>query len=746
MFSCFPQACLDIYDNDRIREPENLKGCIGGDLGKMIERYSNIISKELQIKREQVSNTIAMLKDGCTVPFIARYRKEQTGSLDEQSIIHIRDRTAELQELDKRKEGILSSLSRRELLTKELETAVMGASSMTLLEDLYMPFREKKRTKASIAREKGLERLASIILEQEEIDPEKRSLDFVDPERSVHSIQEALEGASHIIAEWINENRLARNRIRKVFVLRSQCTSKVLEGKEEEGIKFRDYFSFSQPARSCPPHRLLAILRGEREGILSVNFQPRKEDCLRELEKIFIKGSGKTSELLRTAIADSYQRLLAPAMERELRNALKAKADRQSISVFCKNLREILMEPPLGNRRILALDPGFRTGCKLVCLGEQGGLIHSDTIYPHPPRNQTQEAASKILKLVKEHQIQAIAVGNGTAGRETMDFILSLDLEGIILTMVNESGASIYSASDVAREEFPEEDITVRGTVSIGRRLMDPLAELVKLDPKSIGVGQYQHDVDQKMLKKGLDDIVEECVNRVGVDVNTASKHLLSYVSGLGTSLAENVVAYRREKGAFRKRRELMKVPRLGPKAFQQCAGFLRISNSEDPLDNTAVHPDSYPLVQNIAGDLGCSVIDLVGKTGLEKSLSLDRYLSGSTGLPTLRDILHELEKPGRDPRKTFEIPSFRKDLKDMEDLQTGMTVPGIVTNITDFGAFVDLGVHQDGLIHISHMSSKFLRHPSDLLSVGQHVEVVVTELDLQRRRISLSLKERKTR
>jgi len=746
VFSCFPQACLDIYDNDRIREPENLKGCIGGDLGKMIERYSNIISKELQIKREQVSNTIAMLKDGCTVPFIARYRKEQTGSLDEQSIIHIRDRTAELQELDKRKEGILSSLSRRELLTKELETAVMGASSMTLLEDLYMPFREKKRTKASIAREKGLERLASIILEQEEIDPEKRSLDFVDPERSVHSIQEALEGASHIIAEWINENRLARNRIRKVFVLRSQCTSKVLEGKEEEGIKFRDYFSFSQPARSCPPHRLLAILRGEREGILSVNFQPRKEDCLRELEKIFIKGSGKTSELLRTAIADSYQRLLAPAMERELRNALKAKADRQSISVFCKNLREILMEPPLGNRRILALDPGFRTGCKLVCLGEQGGLIHSDTIYPHPPRNQTQEAASKILKLVKEHQIQAIAVGNGTAGRETMDFILSLDLEGIILTMVNESGASIYSASDVAREEFPEEDITVRGTVSIGRRLMDPLAELVKLDPKSIGVGQYQHDVDQKMLKKGLDDIVEECVNRVGVDVNTASKHLLSYVSGLGTSLAENVVAYRREKGAFRKRRELMKVPRLGPKAFQQCAGFLRISNSEDPLDNTAVHPDSYPLVQNIAGDLGCSVIDLVGKTGLEKSLSLDRYLSGSTGLPTLRDILHELEKPGRDPRKTFEIPSFRKDLKDMEDLQTGMTVPGIVTNITDFGAFVDLGVHQDGLIHISHMSSKFLRHPSDLLSVGQHVEVVVTELDLQRRRISLSLKERKTR
>lgn len=746
MFSCFPQACLDIYDNDRIREPENLKGCIGGDLGKMIERYSNIISKELQIKREQVSNTIAMLKDGCTVPFIARYRKEQTGSLDEQSIIHIRDRTAELQELDKRKEGILSSLSRRELLTKELETAVMGASSMTLLEDLYMPFREKKRTKASIAREKGLERLASIILEQEEIDPEKRSLDFVDPERSVHSIQEALEGASHIIAEWINENRLARNRIRKVFVLRSQCTSKVLEGKEEEGIKFRDYFSFSQPARSCPPHRLLAILRGEREGILSVNFQPRKEDCLRELEKIFIKGSGKTSELLRTAIADSYQRLLAPAMERELRNALKAKADRQSISVFCKNLREILMEPPLGNRRILALDPGFRTGCKLVCLGEQGGLIHSDTIYPHPPRNQTQEAASKILKLVKEHQIQAIAVGNGTAGRETMDFILSLDLEGIILTMVNESGASIYSASDVAREEFPEEDITVRGTVSIGRRLMDPLAELVKLDPKSIGVGQYQHDVDQKMLKKGLDDIVEECVNRVGVDVNTASKHLLSYVSGLGTSLAENVVAYRREKGAFRKRRELMKVPRLGPKAFQQCAGFLRISNSEDPLDNTAVHPDSYPLVQNIAGDLGCSVIDLVGKTGLEKSLSLDRYLSGSTGLPTLRDILHELEKPGRDPRKTFEIPSFRKDLKDMEDLQTGMTVPGIVTNITDFGAFVDLGVHQDGLIHISHMSSKFLRHPSDLLSVGQHVEVVVTELDLQRRRISLSLKERKIR
>ena len=703
--------------------------------------YAEIIANELDIMIHQVRNTLELLKDGCTVPFISRYRKERTGSLDEQAVIHIRDRNMELEDLDKRKNSVLRSLKERALLNQALECSILSASSMTILEDLYLPYRPKRKTKASIAKERGLEKLAAMILEQKGTDPDTEAHSFINEEMGVPHTYGALEGAGHIIAEWISENRLARTRIRKLFVLRSQVRSKVIRGKEEVGSKYRDFFDFSQIARSCPSHRILAMIRGESEGILSINFLPPELECINELEKIFLKGSGKDTQLVKASLIDSYRRLLAPSIERELRNALKTKADKQSIRVFKDNMRSILMAPPLGSKRILSIDPGFRTGCKLVCLDDQGQMLHSETIYPHPPRNNLNEASSRLIELVDQYQIKAIAVGNGTAGRETLNFITSLELGNIIVTMVNESGASIYSASSVAREEFPDDDITVRGAVSIGRRLMDPLAEMVKLDPKSIGVGQYQHDVDQKLLKQSLDDVVVECVNRVGVEINTASKHLLSYVSGLGPSLAENIVSYRKTKGPFCNREDLAKVPRLGAKAFEQCVGFLRISNSENPLDNTAVHPDSYNIVEKMSRDLDCSVSDLINNRELRDRISLDRYTTDTFGMPTLRDIMAELEKPGRDPRNSFQLPSFRKDLQELEDLEEGMTVPGIITNITDFGAFVDIGVHQDGMIHISQISDRFIKHPSEFLSPGQQVIVKITGIDLTRRRIALSMK-----
>ncbi|HPI97776.1 MAG TPA: helix-hairpin-helix domain-containing protein, partial [Synergistales bacterium] len=587
-----------------------------------------------------------------------------------------------------------------------------------------------------------LQKLAELIMEQKGSDPDEQAVQFINAHMGINVKEDALEGAGHILAEWISENRLARSRLRRLFVLRSQVRSKVIREKEESGSKYSDYFDFCQTARSCPSHRILAMMRGESEGILSLSFLPPESDCIAELENIFLKGTEKDSLFVRSSLIDSYRRLLAPSMERELRNALKRNADNKSISVFRDNIRDILMAPPLGNKRVLSIDPGFRTGCKLVCLDDQGQLLHSETIYPHPPRNDVTSASSRLLHLIDHYRIEAIAVGNGTGGRETLDFITSLEMKNIIVTMVNESGASIYSASDVAREELPDEDITVRGAVSIGRRLIDPLAELVKLEPRSIGVGQYQHDVDQKLLKQSLDDVVVECVNRVGVEINTASKHLLSYVSGLGPSLAENIVNYRKDQGPFRSRGDLSKVPRLGPKAFEQCAGFLRIFSSDNPLDNTAVHPHSYSIVEKMSRDLNSTVRDLLARKELRDRISPERYITDTIGMPTLSDIMAELEKPGRDPRNSFRLPSFQKELKKMEDLEEGMIVHGIITNITDFGAFVDIGVHHDGLVHISQISDRFIKHPSQFLSLGQQVMVKVTGIDLKRRRISLSMKD----
>ncbi len=708
----------------------------------MTEIHLSIIAGELELKTAQVRATALLLEEGATVPFIARYRKEATGSLDEVAIAAIRDRLEQLAELDKRREAVLKSLDERGLLTDEIKTKVEGASSMTELEDVYLPFRPKRRTRAMAAKEKGLEPLAIKIFEQGEMDPEKEASAFVDPEKGVESVEDALSGARDIIAEWVSEDQRARERMRELYTLKGVMRSKVVSGKEEEGIKYRDYFEWEEPVSGAPSHRILAIRRGEKEGFLSLRILPPEDEAFALLEDIFIKDNFPASRQVSTALHDGFKRLLSLSIEAEMRLAAKKRADEEAIRVFAENLRQLLLAPPLGGKNILAIDPGFRTGCKVVCLDRQGKLLESDTIYPHFSEKAASEAAAKIKDLCGRFGIEAIAIGNGTAGRETETFVRAIDLpENISVMMVNESGASIYSASEAAREEFPDRDVTVRGSVSIGRRLMDPLAELVKIDPKSIGVGQYQHDVDQPALKRSLDDIVISCVNAVGVEVNTASKELLTYVSGLGPQLAKNIVEFRNGNGPLRSRKELRKVPRLGPKAFEQAAGFLRIRDGDNPLDASAVHPESYHIVDAMAKDAGCTVADLIKEDGLRKAVDLTRYVTDTVGVPTLTDIMAELSKPGRDPRKQFETFRFEDGVEKMEDVKPGMKLPGIVTNITAFGVFVDIGVHQDGLVHISELSDRYVKNPADVVKVHQKVTVTVLDVDLRRKRIALSMK-----
>ncbi len=704
-------------------------------------QHVTTISAELGITSRQIEAVADLLSQDATVPFIARYRKEVTGSLDEVQITAIRDRLAQLAELDSRKEAILASLEKHGHLNDELKEKVMAAETMAVLEDIYLPYRPKRRTKATIAKEKGLEPLALTLMEQEGIDPESTAEPFVDAEKGVESVEEALEGARHIIAEMINEDETARSRLRAFFEQKSIIYSKVIEAKENEGAKFKDYFDWQEPAKEVPSHRMLAMRRGEREEVLSLNITPSEDEALEILEQLFVKGEGADSEQVRMAAHDSYKRLLSRSLETELRLNLKERADAEAIRVFAENLRELLLASPLGAKRVMGIDPGFRTGCKVVCLDRQGKLLHNTAIYPHTGEGQALKAAETVKKLCAQHEIEAVAIGNGTAGRETETFVRGLGLgEDTIILMVNESGASIYSASEVAREEFPDHDVTVRGSVSIARRLMDPLAELVKIDPKSIGVGQYQHDVDQNSLKNALDDVVVSCVNAVGVDLNRASAQLLTYVSGLGPQLARNIVSFRDANGPFSSRNKIKEVPRLGPKAFEQAAGFLRIASGENPLDASAVHPESYAIVDAMAADLGCTVQDLIQDTELRKRIDIQKYVTDKVGLPTLNDIMDELAKPGRDPRKNFEVFKFG-NATEMKDLEPGMQLPGIVTNVTKFGAFVDIGVHQDGLVHVSELADRFIKDPADVVKVQQKVMVTVLEVDLDRKRISLSMR-----
>lgn len=699
------------------------------------------IAQEYNIAYKQVEATMQLLDEGATVPFISRYRKEITGSLDEVQVANIRDRILQLRELDKRKEAILKSIEEQGKLTEELKVVILKAETMTALEDIYLPYKPKRKTKASVAREKGLEPLALSILEQDHKNPEEEALDFIDEEKGVNTVNEALLGARDIIAEVISENPEARASLRSLFFEKGIYKSELIKGKEEEGIKYKDYYEWAEPVKTTPSHRVLAMRRGEKELILKLDVLPEEEDAFRILENHFIKGVNKKSEQVKIAFEDSYKRLLKPSMETETRLYSKQKADEEAIKVFAENARQLLLSAPMGQKNVLALDPGFRTGCKLVCLDKQGKLLENTTIYPFTGAGGVKEAEQTLNYLVKKYEIEAIAIGNGTAGRETEEFVRKQNLMGVQVVMVNESGASIYSASDVAREEFPDQDITVRGAVSIGRRLMDPLAELVKIDPKSIGVGQYQHDVDQNKLQTSLDDTVISCVNAVGVELNTASKQVLSYVSGLGTQLAQNIVEYRNTHGAFKNRNALNKVPRLGDKAFEQAAGFLRIRNAENPLDASAVHPERYNLVEQMAKDLGCKVEDLIKNDTLRKQLDLKKYTSDQVGLPTLQDIISELAKPGRDPREQFESFNFADGINKIDDLKVGMKLPGIVTNITNFGAFVDIGVHQDGLVHLSQMANRFIQNPNEVVKVQQRVEVTVTEVDVTRKRIALSMK-----
>lgn len=701
------------------------------------------VAEELQIKVKQVTDTIELLDEGATVPFISRYRKEVTGSLDEVQVAAIRDRIQQLRELDKRREAILKSIQEQGKLTPELEGKINAAETMSLLEDLYLPYKPKRRTKATIAREKGLEPLASKIFEQGSFDLEREAEKYLDAEKEVNSVEEALQGARDIMAEWINENVEVRKKMRDIFIEEGEFVSKVIPGKEAEAIKYKDYFDWKEPIKSAPSHRVLAMRRGEKELFLMLDSCPDEFAAIALMENLVLENAANAAvEQVRTAIKDCYKRLLKPSMETEVRLYTKKKADEEAIKVFAENLRQLLLAAPLGEKSVLAIDPGFRTGCKTVCLGPQGQLLSYDAIFPNEPQKKTAEAGATIRHLVEKHQVEAIAIGNGTASRETEAFVKSLGLpKQVIVTMVNESGASIYSASEVAREEFPDYDLTVRGAVSIGRRLMDPLAELVKIDPKSIGVGQYQHDVDQGALKNSLDDTVMSCVNGVGVEVNTASKQLLTYVSGLGPVLAQNIVNYRNENGPFKSRDQIKKVPRLGDKAFEQAAGFLRIRNAKNPLDASAVHPERYDLVEKIAKDIGAKVTDLMSSEELRSKIILKNYVSETVGLPTLQDIMDELSKPGRDPRQTFEVFNFQEGVNEISDLKVGMKLPGIITNITKFGAFVDIGVHQDGLVHLSHLADRYVNDPADVVSVNQKVEVTVMEVDIPRKRIGLSMK-----
>ena len=715
----------------------------------MNEAHLSRIAQELSLKAKQVEATAALLEEGATVPFIARYRKEATGSLDEVLITKIRDRLSQLAELDGRRDAILKSLEERGQLTDELKEKILVAETLTVLEDIYLPFRPKRRTRATVAREKGLEPLAQRLFVQEIIDLKAEASAFVDPEKGVNSEDEALAGARDIIAEWVTEDQRARVQMRALFSSKGVFRSKVIPGKQAEGIKYKGYFDWEEPVASAPSHRILAMRRGENEEFLTLRILPPEHEALAILEGLFVKGEGPVlpgpvPEQVRMAVVDGYKRLLAPSMETEVGLETKKRADDEAIRVFAENLRQLLLAPPLGQKNVLAIDPGFRTGCKVVCLDPQGKLVHTDTIYPHQSEKEALQSAEKVVGLCKRFSVEAIAIGNGTAGRETETFIRKLALpKEIHIVMVNESGASVYSASEVAREEFPDEDVTIRGSVSIGRRLMDPLAELVKIDPKSIGVGQYQHDVDQAGLKRSLDDVVLSCVNAVGVEVNTASKQILTYVSGLGPHLAKNIVEYRNENGPFRSRGDLRDVPRLGPKAFEQAAGFLRIRDAENPLDASAVHPESYRVVDRMAKDLACSVRDLMRDEELRKRIDLSQYVTEKVGLPTLTDILQELAKPGRDPRAQFEAIGFAEGIEKIEDVRPGMRLPGVVTNITNFGVFVDIGVHQDGLVHISELSNRFIKNPSDVVNVQQKVMVTVLEVDLERKRIALSMKDK---
>jgi len=705
--------------------------------------HAKQIALEAKIGLAQVEAVISLLEEGATIPFIARYRKERTGSLDELAIQQIRDRRAQLKALDERRASIRASLAERDLLSDELSARIDSAGALSELEDLYLPFRPKRRTRAGIAREKGLEPLSNlIVLQQNSTIPAIEAKAFVDPEKGVDSADDALQGARDIIAETVSENSDARSEMRSLFLQEGLVESTVTKGKEAEGAKFRDWFNWCEPVSKVPSHRLLAILRGEAEGFLKVALRAPEEKALSLLDRHFVKGSGSASEEVRLAIRDGYKRLMMPSIEQEVRNSAKEKADAEAIGVFSKNLRELLMAPSLGQKAIIAMDPGFRTGCKVVCLGPQGALLHNTVIYPTGSEAQQKEAARQLAAMCNRFKVEAIAIGNGTGGRETEAFVKAAPLGRIIpVIVVNESGASVYSASEVAREEFPDHDVTVRGAVSIGRRLLDPLAELVKIDPKAIGVGQYQHDVDQSRLKDSLDETARSCVNAVGVELNTASPQLLSYVSGLGPTLARNIVKFRSEEGPFAARTQLKKVPRLGPKAFEQCAGFLRIRDGKQPLDASAVHPERYSLVEKMAAELDCTVTDLMKHQELRKKIKLESYISADVGIPTLQDILSELARPGRDPRAAFEVFSFAEGVTRLDDLTPGMHIPGIVTNVTKFGAFVDIGVHQDGLVHISQLADRFIKDPAEVVKVQQRVMVTIIEVDKERKRISLSMK-----
>lgn len=705
----------------------------------MIQLFHRMISAALGISEKQIGHTLDLLEDGATIPFISRYRKEATGGLDEVQIEAIKTHYEKLNETAKRKETIINTISEQGKMTPELQKRIDETWDSTILEDIYLPYKPKRRTRAEVARQKGLEPLATLLMLQREPNPEKRAEAYVKGE--VKDAEDALKGARDIIAEQVSEDEQARNTVRFVFSRQAVITAKVVKGKETEADKYRDYFEFSKPLKKCTSHQLLAIRRAEAEGLLKVSISPDDEECVERLERRFVRSNNACGEQVAEAVQDAYKRLLKSSIETEFAAQSKEQADEEAIRVFVQNLRQLLLASPLGQKRVMGIDPGFRTGCKVICLDAQGNLLHNENIYPHAPVHKTAEAVSKIQKMVEAYQIEAIAVGNGTASRETEDFLKHQTFrQDIQVFVVSEQGASIYSASKIARDEFPEYDVTVRGAVSIARRLMDPLAELVKIDPKSIGVGQYQHDVDQTKLKKSLDLTVESCVNLVGVNLNTASSHLLTYISGLGPQLAQNIVNYRAENGAFTSRKQLMKVPRMGAKAFEQCAGFLRIPQAENPLDNTAVHPESYCIVEQMAKDLGCSVAELIASKELRLKIKPEKYLTPTVGMPTLKDILQELEKPGRDPRGPIKIFEFDKNVRTINDLREGMELPGIVGNITNFGAFVDIGIKENGLIHLSQLADRFVSDPNEIVSIHQHVRVKVLSVDMDRKRIALKL------
>ena len=704
-----------------------------------MELFHKMISGLSGISEKQISSTLHLLGEGATIPFISRYRKEATGGLDEVQIEQIKEQHDKLCDIAKRKETILGTITEQGKLTAELEKRINDTWNPTELEDIYLPYKPKRKTRAEAARQKGLEPLATLLLLQRENNLSARAASFVKGE--VKDVEDALKGARDIIAEQVNEDERARNAVRNQFSRQAEINAKVVKGNEAEAAKYRDSFDFSEPLKRCTSHRLLAIRRAEAEGLLKVSITPDDEACIERLERQFVRGNNECSEQVSEAAIDAYKRLLKPSIETEFAAQSKEKADDEAIRVFTENLRQLLLAAPLGQKRVLAIDPGFRTGCKVVCLDAQGNLLHNENIYPHPPVGKTGEAASKLRKMVEAYQIEAISIGNGTASRETEDFINQQTFDRQIpVFVVSEQGASIYSASKIARDEFPDYDVTVRGAVSIGRRLMDPLAELVKIDPKSIGVGQYQHDVDQTKLKKALDQTVENCVNLVGVNLNTASSHLLTYISGLGPQLAQNIVNYRAENGAFNSRKELMKVPRMGAKAFEQCAGFLRIPGAKNPLDNTAVHPESYHIVEQMAKDLKCTVNELIADKELRRKINISNYVTPVVGLPTLQDIMQELEKPGRDPRKTIKVFEFDKNVRTIADLREGMILPGIVGNITNFGAFVDIGIKENGLVHLSQLAERYISDPTEIVSIHQHVMVRVMNVDTDRKRIQLSM------